>query len=318
MRSGSTRIEGSNPSRSAKNPCTVRLLCTRALRLRDAIGQITAPDLTPTMTHPCARRTWVDARGRDTAFRPKVRHWPNSQTGVRVASRAVVIAGEVRARGWQGDRDTRGYNGAYASLIGGLDVRPPAERNIIWLTFTQPRLQTLMVDRLPQARLLVGQLRAHLAEYPLDPRGPELVETVKSVSPKFSELWREHTVRRSQASRRCFRFPDGRSLNLDYLKLAAADDDHQQLVVFLPAKPMLQCWPSCAEDPAVEANMRRTTSLELATVSWQGSSPILYWLPHCLGQSRPSYPESETAKGGSEILSGPGGLIGDSPWGGSP
>jgi hypothetical protein len=48
--SGVTRIEGSNPSRSAKNPCTVRLLGTRPLRLRDAIGQITAPDLTPTMT----------------------------------------------------------------------------------------------------------------------------------------------------------------------------------------------------------------------------------------------------------------------------
>jgi hypothetical protein len=48
--SGVTRIEGSNPSRSAKNPCTVRLLGTRELRLRDAIGQITAPDLTPTMT----------------------------------------------------------------------------------------------------------------------------------------------------------------------------------------------------------------------------------------------------------------------------
>jgi hypothetical protein len=102
-----TRIEGSNPSRPAKSPCTIRLLGTRELRPCDAIGQIPAPDLTPTMTHLCARRTWVDARGRDTAFRPKVRHWPNSQTDVRVASRAVVIAGEVRARGWQGDRERR-------------------------------------------------------------------------------------------------------------------------------------------------------------------------------------------------------------------
>jgi hypothetical protein len=43
----------------------------------------------------------------DAAFRPKVRHWPHSQTDVRVASRAVVIAGEVREKGWQGDRETR-------------------------------------------------------------------------------------------------------------------------------------------------------------------------------------------------------------------
>ena len=40
---------------------------------------------------------------------------------------------------------------------------------------------------------------------------------------------------RSQASRKCFRFPDGGQLTLDYVKLAAADENHEQLVVFLPA-----------------------------------------------------------------------------------
>jgi hypothetical protein len=45
--SGVTRIEGSNPSRSAKNPCTVRLLGPRELRPCAAIGRITAPNLTP-------------------------------------------------------------------------------------------------------------------------------------------------------------------------------------------------------------------------------------------------------------------------------
>jgi hypothetical protein len=48
--SGVTRIEGSNPSRSAKNPCAVRRLGTRELKPGDAISRMTAPTLTPTMT----------------------------------------------------------------------------------------------------------------------------------------------------------------------------------------------------------------------------------------------------------------------------
>jgi transcriptional regulator with XRE-family HTH domain len=131
--------------------------------------------------------------------------------------------------------DLLAYNRTYAAMLDGLDERPPADRNIIWLTFTEPRMQKLLVDWLDQARQLVGQLRAHLALYPLDPRGPELLETLRRASPKFSELWDEHMVRGFQASRKRFRFPEGGELTLDYIKLAAADDHQQHLVVLLPA-----------------------------------------------------------------------------------
>jgi hypothetical protein len=72
----------------------------------------------------------------------------------------------------------------------------------------------------------------HLARYP---RGPEIVEALREGSPKFAELWEEHAVRRFEASRKRFRHPSVGRLDLDYVKLATADDDRQQLVVFLPA-----------------------------------------------------------------------------------
>ena len=81
------------------------------------------------------------------------------------------------------------YNDAYAALLGGLDDRPPTERN----------------------------------------------SALRENSPRFTELWEEHTVRRFEASRKRFRHPDVGRLDLDYVKLATADDDRQQLVVFLPA-----------------------------------------------------------------------------------
>jgi transcriptional regulator with XRE-family HTH domain len=127
------------------------------------------------------------------------------------------------------------YNGAYAALLGGLDDRPPAERNSLWLTFTEDRVRDLLIDWLAEARQLVGQLRAHLAQYPQDPRGPELVDALMAAGGKFPELWQEHAVRRFEVSRKHFRHPEAGRLDLDYIKLATADDDRQQLVVFLPA-----------------------------------------------------------------------------------
>jgi hypothetical protein len=84
--SGVTRIEGSNPSRSAKSPYTVRLLGARLLRLRDALGQITAPDLTPTMT-PSVCSANVGGRP-----------W----TGYRISAQSAALADPQDGRaGWR-------------------------------------------------------------------------------------------------------------------------------------------------------------------------------------------------------------------------
>jgi transcriptional regulator with XRE-family HTH domain len=131
--------------------------------------------------------------------------------------------------------DLLGWNQAYAALIGGLDQRPPAERNSLWLTFTENQSRRLFLNWAEEARPLLGQLRAHLARHPGDPRGPELVEALQAASPRFTELWREQDVRRFESSRKHFLHPGLGRIDLDYVKLATADDDRQYLLVFLPA-----------------------------------------------------------------------------------
>jgi transcriptional regulator with XRE-family HTH domain len=133
--------------------------------------------------------------------------------------------------------DLLAYNDAYAGLVGGLDQRPSSERNILWLNFTDTRIRELFVDWNGQARQLVGQLRGHLAEYPNEPRGTELVEELETASPKFAELWETNTVSRFETSHKRFDHPEAGRLDLDYTKLAAANDDRQHLVVFLPSDP---------------------------------------------------------------------------------
>ena len=131
--------------------------------------------------------------------------------------------------------DLLAYNDAYSFLHGGLDGRPAAERNVLWLFFAADPARYLFVNWPDEARQLVGQLRAHLAQYPGDPRGPELIATLAAASPTFAELWQEHGTARFRSYRKGYQHPVAGLLSLDYIKLIAASDDHQQLTVMLPA-----------------------------------------------------------------------------------
>jgi hypothetical protein len=99
------------------------------------------------------------------------------------------------------------YNETYSFLHGGLDTRPAAERNVLWLFFATDPARSLIVNWPEEARQLVGQLRARLAQYPGDPRGPELVAALTAASPKFAELWQQHTTARFRGYRKSYQHP---------------------------------------------------------------------------------------------------------------
>ena len=105
---------------------------------------------------------------------------------------------------------------------------------MLWLFFATDPARNLFVNWPDEARQLVGQLRAHLAQYPGDPRGPELVAALAAASPTFAELWQEHGTARFRSYRKGYQHPAVGPLSLDYIKLAASDDQ-QHLIVMLPA-----------------------------------------------------------------------------------
>jgi transcriptional regulator with XRE-family HTH domain len=131
--------------------------------------------------------------------------------------------------------DLLAYNGTYSFLHGGLDGRPRAERNVLWLFFATDPARSLIVNWPDEARQLVGQLRARLAQYPGDPRGPELVAALAAASPKFAELWQEHRTARFRSYRKTYRHPTAGLLSLDIIALTAASDEQQRLIALLPA-----------------------------------------------------------------------------------
>jgi transcriptional regulator with XRE-family HTH domain len=131
--------------------------------------------------------------------------------------------------------DVLACNDAYAGLIGGLAHRPPAERNVLWITFVEARGSGHLLDWEVEARSLVGQLRAALARHPHDPRGPELLAALLAADDTFREMWAEHAVVHFETARKRLRHPTLGRLDLDYTKLIAATDERQMLIAFLPA-----------------------------------------------------------------------------------
>ncbi len=131
--------------------------------------------------------------------------------------------------------DVLACNDAYAGMIGGLAHRPPAERNVLWITFVEARESGHLLDWESEARSLVGQLRAALARHPHDPRGPELLAALLAADDTFRAMWAEHEVVHFETARKRLRHPALGRLDLDYTKLTAATDERQILIAFLPA-----------------------------------------------------------------------------------
>jgi transcriptional regulator with XRE-family HTH domain len=133
--------------------------------------------------------------------------------------------------------DLLAYNRAYERLVGGLDELPDEARNSIWLLFTRPAMRTLLVDWQREAREIMGQFRASAGRNPDDPRTAALISALTETSPTFAAMWSEHPIQSFTPATKHFLHPRAGRVDVNYTKLAVADDPTQHLVVFLPVTP---------------------------------------------------------------------------------
>jgi transcriptional regulator with XRE-family HTH domain len=136
----------------------------------------------------------------------------------------------VLTRWW----DVLAYNHAYSALAGGLDDMPKAQRNVLWLMFTDAALRRLIVDWEDEASRLAAQLRRQIANYPKDSRGRLLADALTDSSEDFRRIWAMNSVAKFHTARKRMKHPKIGRIELDYVKLQSAGED-QQVVVFLPA-----------------------------------------------------------------------------------
>lgn len=93
------------------------------------------------------------------------------------------------------------WNRACAAVFGDFGAVPIAERNIIWLMFTDPGLRTLIDEWERHARRVVAQFRVSFSHYPGDSWFRELIDRTLAASPEFRAWWPEHDVRYREPDR---------------------------------------------------------------------------------------------------------------------
>ena len=137
-----------------------------------------------------------------------------------------------------GKFDLLAYNSAMRLLITDLDEVPIAQRNCVWLTFTEPRWRERVVDWEQAATRQVANLRVAMAEHVDDGRWKALVSRLRAESPEFAELWDRHSVRAVDAGmQRRIDNPAVGRMAFTVSNTWVAPGSTTRLQVLLPANP---------------------------------------------------------------------------------
>jgi hypothetical protein len=82
------------------------------------------------------------------------------------------------------------FNRSYDALFG-LEPVPPADRNVLLLFFTDPRMRRLLPEWEVDAPRVVSQFRAAMARHATDPAWILLLERLRCGSAEFERLWQD-------------------------------------------------------------------------------------------------------------------------------
>jgi transcriptional regulator with XRE-family HTH domain len=130
--------------------------------------------------------------------------------------------------------DLLAYNRIYESFFGEIEGIPVEDRNLLWLAFTHPEWQAVIVDW-DDVGQLVAEYRSAMAEHLDDPAWKTLVERLQRASPEFSAYWDRHDVQRVESRRKRARHPTAGLLHFDYTNLWVGQQVDTRIVAYSPA-----------------------------------------------------------------------------------
>jgi transcriptional regulator with XRE-family HTH domain len=132
--------------------------------------------------------------------------------------------------------DLLAWNRVYASFFGDELERVPIEdRNLLWLAFTNPRWQRVIVDWDESVGNLVAEYRAAMAEHLDEPAWKTLVARLHRVSPEFTAFWERHDVQRVESRTKRARHPTAGLLTVVYTYLWLGQRLGTRITAFTPA-----------------------------------------------------------------------------------
>jgi transcriptional regulator with XRE-family HTH domain len=153
------------------------------------------------------------------------------------------------------------WNAAYAGLYPNVVTVAAADRNFLWLLFTDPYLRALMPDWEFTGLYNVASFRAEAGTRLGEPPFADLVSRLFQTSEAFRTAWETYDIEKLPSRERLFRHPEVGDLHVEQHNLAPSGEPGLQVVVFIPVP---------ATDTA--ARLRRLLDLHVSRTSPDGQS----------------------------------------------
>ena len=127
------------------------------------------------------------------------------------------------------------WNRAYSALYPHIDIVPADDRNLLWLTFTDPYVRGLLPDWENDSRRFLAEYRAKSAARPERLGHDPVIQRLLLTGEPFRTWWAQYDVEGFASRMRMFHHPSVGELTLEQHVLAPSDLPSLQLVVYLPA-----------------------------------------------------------------------------------
>jgi hypothetical protein len=126
------------------------------------------------------------------------------------------------------------WNEAYSELYPGLSAVPAADRNLLWLLFTDPYLRDLMPDWELTVRSNVAAFRTEVGSGLSDPPFSDVVERLLEASESFRRVWENHPIEPLSSRTRVFRHPIAGELRYEQYNMRPSDHPGLHVVIYTP------------------------------------------------------------------------------------
>ena len=151
----------------------------------------------------------------------------------RVLDALELSAAFVKTSTW----DVVAWNRAATVVLTNYGALEPAQRNILRLIFSNPRVRGAQSDWESVARFVVAAFRADVARAGAAKNVQALVDELSRLSPEFEAMWRDNDVRTYGDGAKILHHPIAGPIAMEYSAFAVDGRPDLGLVVYNPATP---------------------------------------------------------------------------------
>lgn len=130
-----------------------------------------------------------------------------------------------------------GWNTGYEWLYGSIATTPAAERNLLNLVYTDPRLREILPNWERDSRNFLAEFRAESGVRLGSDRHRAVVAALSTKSPDFRAHWAEHTIDRFRSRLRTFQHPVAGETVFEHHRLVPSDAAELHVVMYVPVAP---------------------------------------------------------------------------------